>query len=83
MAIQKPSLNSHVSNGRTGSKLPTMQPLQDAVAPQVNSSDKSPGQLPQDVYNSTLPWWRAATRAKLLKAVERESPVLARMQVRI
>ncbi|KAF9237778.1 PAP2 superfamily-domain-containing protein [Melanogaster broomeanus] len=42
--------------------------------------DSAPGQLPEEIYNSTLPWWRAAIRARVLKAVRRESLILARMQ---
>jgi len=41
-----------------------------------------PGRLATDVYDATLPWWRAAIRRKLLKSVKWESRVLARMQVR-
>lgn len=42
-----------------------------------------PGKLPRDVYDSTLPWWRARIRRQLLKTVKWESEVLARMQVRV
>lgn len=42
-----------------------------------------PGKLPRDVYDSTLPWWRASIRRQLLKTVKRESEVLARMQVSV
>jgi hypothetical protein len=41
----------------------------------------SPGYLPANIYDATLPWWRAAIRRKLVQNVERESPVIARMQV--
>jgi hypothetical protein len=34
-----------------------------------------------DVYEATLPWWRAATRRRLVKSVQWESKVIARMQV--
>ncbi|KAH8823214.1 sphingosine-1-phosphate phosphatase [Flagelloscypha sp. PMI_526] len=36
-----------------------------------------------DVYDATLPWWRAAIRRKLVKIVERESRTIAAMQKRI
>lgn len=40
-----------------------------------------PGQHSMDVYDATLPWWRAAIRRKLVKAVERESGMIAAIQV--
>lgn len=42
----------------------------------------SPGRRSTDVYDAVLPWWRAAVRRKLLVAVQRESKVIARMQVK-
>ncbi|RDB18722.1 Dihydrosphingosine 1-phosphate phosphatase YSR3 [Hypsizygus marmoreus] len=42
--------------------------------------DVTPGRRPMDVYDATLPWWRAAIRRKLVKAVQKESKVIARMQ---
>lgn len=42
----------------------------------------TPGTLPADVYDTTLPWWRAAIRRKLTQSIEWESRVLAKMQVR-
>ena len=41
----------------------------------------TPGLQAQDVYDSTLPWWRAAVRSKMAKSVEWESGVIADMQV--
>ena len=35
----------------------------------------------KDVYDATLPWWRAAIRRRLVRIVERESLLIARMQV--
>ena len=43
--------------------------------------DSSPGQLPQDVYDTVLPWWRSRIRSVIRNAVECESPYLAEMQV--
>lgn len=37
----------------------------------------------QDLYETVLPRWRAAVRARILSLVERESQILARMQVRL
>ncbi|KAF8653533.1 hypothetical protein AX14_008296 [Amanita brunnescens Koide BX004] len=42
--------------------------------------DESPGRLPLDVYDVMLPRWRAAIRQRLLRTVEVESRVIARMQ---
>jgi len=36
----------------------------------------------QDRYETILPRWRAAVRARILSSVERESQILARMQAR-
>ncbi|KAI0072156.1 PAP2-domain-containing protein [Panus rudis PR-1116 ss-1] len=41
------------------------------------------GRLPDEVYERTLPWWRAALRKKILGNVEWESEVLASMQKRV
>lgn len=40
-----------------------------------------PGRRSVDVYDTTLSWWRAAVRRKLVKMVHRESAVIAEMQV--
>ncbi|KAI6021740.1 hypothetical protein PISMIDRAFT_27717 [Pisolithus microcarpus 441] len=48
----------------------------------TSSCGETPGQLPQDVYDTVLPRWRSAIRNVILKAVEHESPVLARLQTR-
>ncbi|KAH0834680.1 hypothetical protein J3R83DRAFT_10204 [Lanmaoa asiatica] len=37
------------------------------------ASGDTPGQLPDDIYNATLPRWRAAIRTHLVKTVARES----------
>jgi hypothetical protein len=46
------------------------------------SALEPPGCQMKDVYDATLPWWRAAMRRKLLWSVERESVVIAKIQVR-
>ncbi|KAF9237774.1 hypothetical protein BU15DRAFT_62970 [Melanogaster broomeanus] len=78
------STNMHAPNARANLKIPTSTTgsSSDSGTSQDHSPahDSGPGQLPEEVYNSTLPWWRAAIRAHLLKAVARESPILARMQ---
>ena len=42
-----------------------------------------PRKQPKDVYDTSLSWWRAAIRRKLVASVERESKVIAQMQVSI
>ena len=39
------------------------------------------GRLPEEVYERTLSWWRAGIRRAIVRNVERESSVLAIMQV--
>ncbi|KAH9930487.1 PAP2 superfamily-domain-containing protein [Epithele typhae] len=41
------------------------------------------GRQPEEVYERTLSWWRQGIRRAILRNVERESPVLARMQAKI
>ena len=55
----------------------------DAKAPLPTDSyiPNTPGLHAQDVYDTTLPWWRAAVRSKLAKSVEWESGIIADMQV--
>ncbi|KAF8156625.1 PAP2 superfamily-domain-containing protein [Crassisporium funariophilum] len=45
--------------------------------------DSTPGRQPKDVYETTLPWWRAAIRRKLVAGVHWESEVIAKMQDKI
>lgn len=42
----------------------------------------SPGMLRPDLYDATLPAWRAAIRRVIVRSVEKESRVIADMQVR-
>lgn len=53
----------------------------DAGTAVSEASRDTPGQLPDDIYNATLPRWRAAIRTFLVKAVARESPIIGRLQV--
>ena len=55
--------------------------LNDGFAPCDAKAPPSPGCRSADAYDATLPWWRAAVRRKLLVVVQRESNVIARMQV--
>lgn len=47
------------------------------------SSDLNEVLRPQrdDVYDRTLPWWRAAVRRKLVASIKEESRIIAKMQV--
>ncbi|KAF8839582.1 acid phosphatase/Vanadium-dependent haloperoxidase [Paxillus ammoniavirescens] len=87
MSIATPT-NGHAPGAQANPKIlisTTSTKLNPGVAPShgyIPSRD-TPGQLPEDVYNAILPWWRTAIRAHILKAVARESPVLARMQARL
>ena len=40
-----------------------------------------PGNQPKDIYDTSLSWWRAAIRRRLVANVQRESRIIARMQV--
>lgn len=57
----------------------SFKPNTDAAVSEA--SRDSPGLLPDDIYNVTLPRWRAAMRAQLVKVVARESIVIGRLQV--
>ncbi|KAI9567968.1 PAP2 superfamily-domain-containing protein [Boletus coccyginus] len=47
------------------------------------ASEAPPGRLPDDIYNVTLPWWRAVIRTHLVKAVARESIIIGSLQGRL
>ncbi|KAH7925027.1 hypothetical protein BV22DRAFT_1012009 [Leucogyrophana mollusca] len=73
-------------NGPTSHQIPvlTTKPQPEAAVPEKYPPPSgATGQPTADVYSTTLPWWRAAVRAQILKSVEWESRVLARMQERI
>ena len=46
------------------------------------NSTVAAGRLPEEIYTSTLPRWRAALRRQCLAVVEWESEVIAQWQVR-
>ncbi|KIM59073.1 hypothetical protein SCLCIDRAFT_16570 [Scleroderma citrinum Foug A] len=60
-----------------------MKPASNVDTLVSGSPRQSPGQLPQDVYDAVLPWWRSSIRNMVLKVVERKSPFLAEMQHRV
>ncbi|KAJ3501621.1 hypothetical protein NLJ89_g9257 [Agrocybe chaxingu] len=53
------------------------------VRESLMSEDSTPGRQGRDVYEATLPWWRAAIRRKLVATVYEESKILATMQSKI
>jgi len=77
------SENSSRASSRAPSPLGKAAQLSfnDVLAHGDATSPPSPGRRSADVYDTTLPWWRAAVRRKLLVAVQRETKVIARMQV--
>ncbi|SRR6266550_3131060 len=74
------SLPSSAASSRNSSPAPLNRISRDANPD--NAPDESPGRLPVDVYDAMLPRWRADIRKRLLRTVELESKVIARMQVR-
>ncbi|KAG9309182.1 hypothetical protein JVU11DRAFT_10893 [Chiua virens] len=44
------------------------------------NGDLTPGQLPDHVYNATLPPWRAAIHTHLVKTIAQESVLIACLQ---
>ncbi|KAF8509064.1 hypothetical protein BU17DRAFT_56370 [Hysterangium stoloniferum] len=50
---------------------------------EVAYEPSSAGILPDDVYESTLAWWRVAIRRRLVENLKTESGVLAAMQTRV
>lgn len=46
----------------------------------VLHDEHTPGRRARDVYDTTLSWWRAGVRRKLVRAVYWESQIIAKMQ---
>jgi hypothetical protein len=64
-------------------QMPLSYALNDPSSPVQNGAMTPPtGRLAGDVYDSTLPWWRAAIRRHIVRSVERETPIVAWIQVR-
>ncbi|KAJ6627628.1 hypothetical protein B0H10DRAFT_2210141 [Mycena sp. CBHHK59/15] len=66
------------ASSRTGSPAPSPAPST-ALKPDFLDAD-APGCRPMDVYDATLPAWRAAVRRKLVAKIRVESVVIAKMQ---
>ena len=47
----------------------------------VLDDDHTPGRRARDVYDTTLSWWRAGVRRKLVNVVHWESQIISKMQV--
>ncbi|KAK1219246.1 Long-chain base-1-phosphate phosphatase [Marasmius sp. AFHP31] len=62
------------------SPLSEKQGFLDEKVPLYPGIDFSPGKQPSDIYEQTLPWWRAAIRRQIVKRVEVESQTVARLQ---
>ena len=62
------------------SSSPASSPVGQGVYP-YNSSNLDSAPEPRDVYDTTLSWWRAAIRRRLVQSIHWESRVIARMQV--
>ncbi|KAH6887799.1 sphingosine-1-phosphate phosphatase [Coprinopsis sp. MPI-PUGE-AT-0042] len=70
---------SSASSSRSASPAPDFrEPL--VTEKKAEKDDVSPGYRSTDVYDITLPAWRAYVRRQLVKTVEKESKVIARMQ---
>ena len=67
-----------------------MKPVQLLIPPSekysnnagIKSDNHAPGHgRASDLYDTTLSWWRAGVRRKLVSAVDWESQIIAKMQV--
>jgi hypothetical protein len=83
------SLSAEVVEESPDASAPPLAPSKtgsppDYYAPKVVSKNTTvaAGRLPEDIYASTLPSWRAALRRQCLVVVECESEVIAQWQVR-
>ncbi|PPQ66638.1 hypothetical protein CVT24_006930 [Panaeolus cyanescens] len=69
------------ASSRSASPLPT--PSEDYDINRLKSklgALGADGAAGKDVYDTTLPWWRAAIRRRLVRAVRTESEIIAKMQ---
>ncbi|PFH44675.1 hypothetical protein AMATHDRAFT_11208 [Amanita thiersii Skay4041] len=76
-------LNHTVINGNGNADAGTNADyLDEKLAALTSTCTTSPGRGPVNMYEATLSPWRAAIRRVLVKQVEKESKVIAKMQVR-
>ena len=74
------SLPSSAASSRNSSPAPATRHLS-VRHPATRTDESSLGRRPVDVYDVMLPRWRAVLRKHLLRRVDVESKVIARMQV--
>ncbi|KIJ29297.1 hypothetical protein M422DRAFT_188721 [Sphaerobolus stellatus SS14] len=71
-------------NSEPGSRTPSPPPFYRTLSESSRGYDEvyepSPGVLPDDVYDSTLSWWRAGLRRVLVRWLKTESKWLGAMQ---
>jgi hypothetical protein len=72
---KNPSLTGIANGEANGHVYPSYASL-DSI-----DTQEEPRSKPKDVYDAVLPSWRAAIRTKLVRIVEWESNVLAKLQV--
>lgn len=70
-------LHDPPSTPRSESPVPATKPEFNPILPESDG----PGTLPDDVYDTTLSWWRASARRFLVRNLKTESRWLASMQV--
>ena len=80
-ASPAPSYDSGRHNARAETTDRNSLTYDDIYGYKFQEKETLPGQHSMDVYDATLSWWRAAIRRKLVKAVERESEMIAAIQV--
>ncbi|KAG1731080.1 PAP2 superfamily-domain-containing protein [Suillus paluster] len=74
-----PAKTSH--DGLTVNKIPVITTHHDPLESlQLDKQGRTDAPYVQDLYETVLPWWRAAIRARILSSVKQESRILARMQ---
>ena len=89
LSSSKITLSVPPSNGSSPSSSPASSPVGQGAHPYNNlnldneplDNWVSPGMQPKDLYDTSLSWWRAAIRRRLVASVRWESRVIARMQV--
>ncbi|KAJ6599982.1 sphingosine-1-phosphate phosphatase [Mycena vulgaris] len=70
------------ASSRTSSPAPTIPPASFALKQDYlgKTIQDDPGCRPMDVYDATLPAWRAAVRRRLVASIRVESVIVAKMQ---
>ncbi|CAK5272151.1 unnamed protein product [Mycena citricolor] len=74
---------SPASSRASSPMTPTFPGINGTMYEKSEANGHGNGNGPMDVYDATLPPWRAAVRRKLVEMIKRESVLLANMQDRI